>query len=217
MTENFFSLLLFGHIVGGTIGLLCGILIFVLRKGSKSHGNLGKLFIVGMLSAGFTSLLMAVIHPNTFLFMVGVFTIYLVGTGARFIFTKSPSANQAIDRFLQLGMIASGLALIYQGFREIITGNSFGSVFIVFASIGLVMVWQDFQTGKKEIQDKKAYIRLHLQRLGGGFIASMTAFLVVNVRELPEWFPLWALWLFPTLLLSPLISFWSKKYKSPSA
>lgn len=214
MYEHFFNILLFLHILGGSIGLFCGILVFLLKKGTQSHGNLGKLFIVGMLLAGITSQVMALIHPNTFLFMVGVFTIYLVGTGARAILTKSPRSNHSIDRFLQFGMVLAGLVLIFLGTSGVLKGNNFGIVYIVFASIGLAMAVQDIRSSSKQNQDKKAYLRKHLQRLGGGFIASATAFLVVNLRELPDWFPLWALWLLPTLLISPLISFWSKKYKT---
>jgi hypothetical protein len=215
MTENFFNILLFLHIVGGSIGLLCGILVFILKKGTQSHGNLGKLFIFGMLLAGVTAQVMALIHPNTFLFMVGVFTIYLVGTGARAIFTKSSRSVHSIDRFLQFGMVLAGLGLIYLGTAGLMDGNNFGIVYIVFGGIGLLMTLQDIRNASKH-HDKKAYLRKHLQRLGGGFIASMTAFLVVNVRELPEGFPTWTLWLLPTLVISPLISFWSTKHKSPT-
>lgn len=212
MIESLFNVLLGLHILGGTVGLICGTLIFSLQKGSKTHRILGKLFIPGMLLAGFTSLFMAIIHPNTFLFMVGIFTIYLVGTGARAISSKSPLANHALDRLLQLGMVVSGLSLGYLGTVGVINGNNFGIVYIVFALIGLLMVMQDFRNSKSQNPSKKTYLSLHLQRLGGGFIASTTAFLVVNFTELPDWLPVWVLWLLPTLLISPLISHYSKKY-----
>jgi uncharacterized membrane protein len=213
MNETFFNILLALHILGGTVGLVCGILIFILGKGTRLHAILGKMFIPGMLLAGITSLIMAIMHPNSFLFMVGVFTVYLVGTGARTISSKNPNADQPLDRILQLGMVCSGLSLGYLGTVGVLNGNNFGIVYLVFASIGLLMVMQDFRYSRRQKLDKKAYLRKHLQRLGGGFIASSTAFLVVNLRELPDWFPVWALWLLPTLLISPLISFHSKKYK----
>lgn len=212
MSETFFNILLALHIIGGTVGLICGILVFSLKKGTRPHTVLGKIFIPGMLLAGFSSLLLAVLHPNTFLFMVGVFTVYMVGTGARAISSKSPLTNQPIDRMLQLGMVCSGLSLGYLGTVGVFDGNYFGIVYVVFATIGLLMVMQDFNGSKSNPTDKKAHIRKHLQRLGGGFIASATAFLVVNLRELPEWLPVWLLWLLPTLLISPLISYHSKKY-----
>lgn len=211
MSENFFRIFLFTHILGGSIGLLTGLLVFILKKGTKIHGNLGQLFILGMLLTGVTALVMALIRPNSFLFMVGVFTIYLVGSGARTIYTKSFRSQHSIDRFLQFGMVIAGLSLIFLGIKRLLNQDLFGIVFVVFAGIGLLMALQDIRS-RATTQDSKAYIRKHLQRLGGGFIASATAFLVVNFRDLPDWLPVWALWLLPTLLISPLISYYSKKH-----
>jgi uncharacterized membrane protein len=216
MSDTFFKIFIFIHIVGGTLGLISGILIFSLPKGTQRHKILGKLFIAGMLTAGISSQVLAYIHPNSFLFMVGIFTIYMVGTGARSIATKDPASRSAIDRFLQAGMVLSGLALAYLGIEGLLGGNSFGIVYVVFAGIGLIMVSADLRPAKKIPKDKNAYLRKHFQRLGGGFIASMTAFLVVNIRELPEWLPLWTLWLLPTVLISPLLVQWSNKYKPVS-
>jgi uncharacterized membrane protein len=211
MSDTYFNLLLFLHILGGSIGLVCGLLIFILKKGTRRHANLGKLFIVGMLLTGISSQLMAVIHPNSFLFLVGVFTLYQVGTGARAIYTKSYRAHHSIDRFLQFGMVIAGLGLVFLGIKRLLVGDFFGIVFVVFAGIGLLMALQDLRSTATP-HNKKAYLRKHLQRLGGGFIASATAFLVVNIRELPDWLPVWALWLLPTILISPLIFYYSKKH-----
>lgn len=212
MFEDFFKILLFLHILGGSIGLLTGLLVFLLKKGTKVHGNLGKLFILGMLITGITSQIMAVLHPSAFLFMVGVFTIYQVGSGARAIYSKNFRANHSLDRFLQFGMIIAGLGLIFLGTGRLLDGDLFGIVFVVFAGIGMMMALQDLRSTSTK-HDKKAYIRKHLQRLGGGFIASTTAFLVVNLRNLPDWLPIWVLWLLPTLLISPLIFSYSKKHE----
>lgn len=210
MNGIFFNSLLFLHILGGSTGLICGLLVFILKKGTHRHANLGKVFILGMLLTGITSQLMAVIHPNSFLFMVGVFTLYQVSTGARAIYTKSYRAHHSIDRFLQFGMVIAGLSLIYLGIKKLWVGDLFGIVFVVFAGIGLLMAFQDIRSTAIP-HDKKAYIRKHLQRLGGGFIASATAFLVVNLRDLPDWLPAWTLWLLPTILISPLIFYYSRR------
>jgi hypothetical protein len=41
----------------------------------------------------------------------------------------------------------------------------------------------------------------------GAYIASLTAFLVVNVKILPSLI----VWLLPTMVITPLIFIWSKK------
>jgi len=50
----------------------------------------------------------------------------------------------------------------------------------------------------------------HLQRMIGAYIASLTAFLVVNNTILPGVIA----WLLPSVLLVPFIMAWSKKYKT---
>jgi hypothetical protein len=54
-------------------------------------------------------------------------------------------------------------------------------------------------------------IQLHLQRMLGALIASISAFLVVNYRWFPEELPAPILWLFPTFVLTPILVFWSRR------
>jgi len=77
----------------------------------------------------------------------------------------------------------------------------------------MAMLMHDLKKIGKPEPDKLAYIRIHIQRLLGAFIASFTAFLVVNLEYLPDFIPGWTYWLLPTLLITPLISYWVRKYK----
>jgi uncharacterized membrane protein YbaN (DUF454 family) len=47
----------------------------------------------------------------------------------------------------------------------------------------------------------------------GAFIASATAFLVVNAKYFPDIIPGFVYWLLPTIIFTPLIVKWSKKYQ----
>src|SRR5688500_12009560 len=80
-----FKILLGIHIVSGTIALLLGPVNLIRRKGDKLHKSVGKIFAYCMYGAGLTSLILATIHPNQFLFIIGVFTLYLTLTGYRSI------------------------------------------------------------------------------------------------------------------------------------
>src|SRR5688572_28074925 len=82
------------HIIGGSLGLLTGTINLVRRKGDKNHKITGKVFSYAMLTAGVSSFVLSIIHPNYFLFMVGVFTVYLVGTGYRFLYLKMLGSTQ---------------------------------------------------------------------------------------------------------------------------
>src|SRR6187549_2946436 len=89
-----FKTFLILHIIGGSVGLFTGTINLVRRKGDNKHKLTGKIFAIGMLTAGFSSLALSILHPNYFLFMVGAFTIYLVGTGSRYVHLKMLGRDQ---------------------------------------------------------------------------------------------------------------------------
>lgn len=172
------------------------------------------LFVFGMMTAGISSVALAIMHPNPFLFMIGVFTLYMTGTGVRFIKSKLSNPSPILfDRILQVGMGISGVILIGWGAKLLVTGNMFGVVLITFGGIGMAMLVHDLKIIRKPEPDKLANIRIHIQRLLDAFIASFTAFLVVNLEYLPDFIPGWMYWFLPTLLITPLISYWVRKYK----
>ena len=47
----------------------------------------------------------------------------------------------------------------------------------------------------------------------GAFIAALTAFLVVNANYLPEQSPEILYWLLPTIVFTPLIIIWRRKFE----
>jgi uncharacterized membrane protein len=204
------------HITGGTVGLFTGTINLVRKKGDKKHKLTGKIFTYAMLTAGFSSFALSIIHPNYFLFMVGVFTIYLVGTGNRYIYLKLLGSYQrptVIDWTITLGMLLAGLLFIALGIKNLITHNNFGIVFIVFGGLGLFFVKTDFDNYRGKLKTKNYWLLAHLQRMTGGYIAATTAFLVVNAQYSPIVLPSVVVWLLPTVILTPLIISWSKKYK----
>ena len=54
----------------GSIGLLSGSYNLLRKKGGSIHVKVGKLFVISMLIIGSTALLMALLKPNMFLFIV---------------------------------------------------------------------------------------------------------------------------------------------------
>jgi hypothetical protein len=69
------------------------------------------------------------------------------------------------------------------------------------------MARKDIALYKGNIKNKNYWLLIHIQRMVGSYIAALTAFLVVNNTYLP---PLMA-WLMPTIIMTPLIFYWSKK------
>lgn len=214
--EIIFRIFLTIHIAGGAVGLLSGIVNMIAQKGDSRHKIVGKVFSVSMLTAGLSSLVLSAIHPNLFLFMVGVFTVYMVATGNRYLHLKMLNHHQKpqrIDWFLTIAMLLSGVLFVSLGTLNLVKSNTFGLVFITFGIIGLLFVRNDFANYRGKSQISNYWLLQHIQRMTGAFIASTTAFLVVNARYFPEYIPSFIFWILPTLIFTPLIIKWSKKYE----
>lgn len=208
--KTLFNIFLALHIIGGAVGLFSGTINIIRKKGDKKHKLAGKFFLYGMLLAGFSALLISVMHPNYFLFIVGVFTIYMTGTGERYLFLKKLLSGQKpilIDWIHTGSMLLFGLAFIVFGIKLFLQQEKFGIVFVVFGFISLRFVYTDWQNYTGKAKKKNYWLLSHLQRMTGAYIASITAFLVVN-KILPGII----VWLLPTLILTPLITIWTRKY-----
>jgi uncharacterized membrane protein len=210
------KLLLIVHVLLGSIGLLVGSIIIFLKKGDAVHRKLGKVFSYAMLLSGVSALVLATIHPNQFLFAIGIFTIYLIGTGHRLIYLRLLGDTTAkpswVDWTLSLLMLTFGALLVcYGSYNLVSSGNLFSIALVFFGLIGLSGVWQDYKYYKGIEKSKMYWLKTHIARMTGGYIAASTAFLVNNVELLPS-IPSLFYWLLPTVLLVPLIIKWQRKY-----
>ena len=210
-----FKVFLAIHIMGGLLGLSTGIWIMIGKKGNKRHRKLGKVFSVAMMATGLSSLVLSVLHPSQFMFMVGVFTVYMVGTGNRYLKLKLLNKHQKpkmIDWILSGIMLLSGLLFLLLGIRNLMYSNYFGFVFLLFGFLGLQYVRNDYRNYQGKAKALNYWLSEHIQRMTGAFIASSTAFLVVNAKYLPEFIPIMVYWLLPTFILTPLIIKWTNQY-----
>lgn len=214
--ERIYEILLAVHIVAGFTGLLSGVLNMSMKKGGKTHQMVGKCFVAGMMTSSITALIMASIKTNYFLFVVGVFTIYLVGTGHRYIYLKMLGKSEKpkiIDWVLTVGMFLMGIAFIVLGTILLKNNNSFGVVPIVFAFVGFSGVREDVLNYLGRAKTKQFWLKTHISRMSGGFIAASTAFLAVNSQKIPFEVPSFVFWLLPTILITPLIIKWQRKLR----
>lgn len=207
-----FKTFLILHIVAGTIGLLTGTVNIIGKKGGKNHRIVGQLFLYSMLTVSASAFVLSVLHPNYFLFIVAVFTLYMVASGTRYLELKNLSKGQkpaTIDWLLTYFMLSFGALFILFGTYHLIHKNSFGAVFIVFGVIGLRMVRSDFKNFRGKGSAANVWLIAHIQRMIGAYVAALTAFLVVNNKVIPAYIA----WLLPTVIFVPLIVIWVRKYK----
>jgi len=210
-----FKIILILHILGGATGLFTGTINISRHKGDKVHRLIGSVFMYAMLTAGFSALVLSALHPNFFLFIVGVFTLYMTATGRRFLFFKKHSDQkiQAIDWFLTITMLTASIVFIVLGALKLFKGNTFGIALIIFGILGIRFTRTDITNYRGKSKIKNYWLTGHLQRMTGSYIAALTAFLVVNEDFIPDIFPAFLAWLLPTIVLVPLIIIWTRKYK----
>ena len=213
-----FKIILTLHIIGGSFGLIAGTINLIRQKGNNNHKIVGQVFTYSMLTAGISSLALAALHPNYFLFIVGVFTVYLVVTGKRCLSWKIPNKRvQILDWAITISMLIVSVFFVGLGARDVIAGKNFGIVLIVFGVLGFRFVRTDFNNYSTKAKTKNYWLLVHLQRMIGAYIAAITAFLVVNAKYSPVALPSMVFWLLPTIILTPLIISWSRKYSEARA
>jgi len=208
-----FKIILILHILGGAIGLITGSINISRPKGDKTHKQVGSVFMVAMLTAGFSSLVLSVLHPNFFLFVVGVFTIYLTATGRRSLYFKQTQKTpQVIDWILTITMLLASIVFIGLGVIKLLKGNTFSIALIVFGVLGIRFSRTDIINYRGKSKLKNHWLTGHLQRMIGSYIAALTAFLVVNGNYIPDIFPAFLVWILPTIVLLPFIIRWTRKF-----
>lgn len=214
--DNLFSLFLILHITTGSIGLITGTAVIIAEKGKNLHKFLGKVFYLSMLSAGFSALALSVIKSNNFLLILGVFTIYLVWGGNSYLYYSKHKLNgpRKVDLALFFLMLISIIIFIVLGILLAKKGNTFSIVYFFFSFISIRFLQKDYYFFKDKNRNYNKSISMHLQRMMGGYIASTTAFLAVNVKYIPFEIPEFIWWILPTLVFTPFIIKWSKKYSS---
>ena len=200
------------HISAGALALFVGPGAMVTVKGARWHRIWGKIFVGAMTTVAVTAIPMAVYHPNPFLGMVAVFSFYLAFSGWRMlrrpVSSANPEAKPALlasawgDVALCALAILGSLALFASGAQNLMAQNSFGAVPLVFGIIGMSLAIADTREIFRPQRTTQKRIGAHIGRMGGAYIATVTAFLVVNVHFLP----MVVVWLLPTLIGVPFIT-----------
>ena len=204
------GILLSIHILAGTIALLCAALAVSSEKGKKFHVLSGRTYFWCMVGIFLTAIPMSIINSNTFLFLIAIFSFYLAFAGMRFAKNRKGIAT-TIDFIAVSLMILSGLGMWALAITYFISDNSQYITLLVFGFIALALGYGDYRSHKNKAVIGKERIARHLTNMMAGTIAVITAILVVNVNIEPIW--IW--WVLPTVVITPIISYWNKKTLSP--
>jgi hypothetical protein len=204
------------HIIGGFTALISGFIASITQKGKSRHRGSGKAYFWGMTAVFITAVALGILKEAWFLFMIGFFSYYLVVRGYRILYLKGLGRGQkatTLDWAISATALLFGLALI--GWSLLAAPKGFGPVPLVFGLISVILALKDAQLFTKGPKEKSHWLFGHIAGMGGGYIATWTAFLVTNVHFLPPVL----VWLAPTLIGSICIGLTIRKYKKgvPSA
>ncbi len=216
MTSNIvFNILLTLHIVGGSIALLAGYGALVVKRGGPRHRLLGKIYVGGMVTVVLTGFPMSILHPNPFLFGIVLFSGYFVFSGwTAAAYRKGETL--LLERAAAVGLTLLSLSVIIylvlaQGDSSpfLTTGRTTG---LVFALIGVVVAGRDSLVLRSGPLLGKDRIIKHLISMCAALISTTTAVAVTVLGAFPQ-IPELVLWIGPTLVLSPVISYWARQVK----
>ncbi len=214
--EPIIKIFIYIHAIFGGLGLISGITSIIAQKGSVLHKKSGTLFSVGMLTSSIISLPIACMpnHENLFLFLIGLFTIYmvLVGNRAPSFKSKSKTAASSVDKILSGSMLLSSILMISYGIYGMIFTISNSILFLFFGGFGVFMTLTDFKFYKTFTQRKNSWLENHIGKMVGAFIASTTAFIVAGIG-----LDTIIAWVTPSIIGTIYIAYWTKKVKPSSA
>jgi uncharacterized membrane protein len=197
-----YSISLFLHIASGMTALFTGLVAMTARKGGTIHRRAGLVFFYAMLLVSASALTIAVPKENLFLVFIAIFALYQNLSGYRAIHNKS-----RVPRWYDWLITAVGGI---NGILMLLTGNI---VLMVFGGISALLASGDVYLYAKVVRGvtigKKEWLRQHIGMMTGTYIATSTAFLVVNIKEFD---PYWVPWLLPTAIGVPFLSYMSRKH-----
>lgn len=186
--------LLFLHASAGAAALILGGIAIGARKGGAAHTRTGNGYFWAMLVVAFTALWLSAYKSNWFLLAVGLFSLY--GTiGGKLILQKTATARlQQQWRWLAFTGLAVGGIMLGVSCWLYYRGSGMAVVLLVFGVIQSIQAYQDWRYSQ-DFEPKQRILQ-HISKMGATYIATVTAFLVVNIHFLPPVL----VWLAPTVV-----------------
>ena len=214
------STMLIIHIISGFLALACGSIAIAIKKGKGIHVRVGQIYFWSMIFVAVTAFYLSIVNVIPFLFLIAILSFYLTWTGYKAIHWKNQSLSKPIFWFdtvvshlvALFGIVMIILPLLtWFGIHVNPVISSLRIVLFVFGIGTTIFAVEDLILFyRKNPSSKFLWMYTHIGRMLGAYIATLTAFLVVNGEFFPS--PLIA-WLGPTIIGTPLIFYWINKYR----
>jgi hypothetical protein len=211
--ETLIAALRWIHIAAGTLALFVAPAAMLTVKGGRAHRRWGTIYFWSMAVVATTAVALSLWRPQIFLTLLAAFSFYLAFSGYRALWRKRPAAGQgprAIDWAAALLTFGVSGALVVLGVvRPGPSWARLGVVPVVFGALGMVLAGLDIRKFVRPPADAHAWWYAHMAGMLGSYIATVSAFSVVNFAFLPPA----VRWLWPTAIGTPLITVWITYYK----
>jgi uncharacterized membrane protein len=206
-TETLIRWGIYMHAGLGGLALLSGGIALVAAKGKSLHRGAGKLFYYAMLISACLALVIALSpgHKNPFLFSIGLFSSYFLITGYRSLRLKGSVDRLVADKIYAFLMVLIGMGMMLY---PLLLEGKINIVLLVFGAFGVISGFRDLWRFRQPELLKESWLRAHLGKMTGGYIAAVSAFLVVN-QVLPG---LWN-WFAPSIVGSVFIAYWMRRVR----
>lgn len=190
--KTFFIIL---HVAVGFLALAIGLVPMFSKKGSRLHNITGLVYYWSMVIVAASAVALVLVSPVTdgrlFLTGIAVFSFYLCFTGKRSLKQRGNEPVRWFDWSVSGAMALAAVAMVVYGFYHLIalwTKGQFESIGILFLAFGVFSgtnARYDFQKylypGKSKYGNREWFF-IHIERMGGSYIATFTAFALVNIR-----------------------------------
>lgn len=210
---SLFKVFLFAHIASGGTALFTGLISMISAKGGRIHRLAGKIFFWGMGGVFATAVYMSIAKGNWFLFCVGFFSFYLTCSGYLVLKTKAAKVFDTIKPVYWIVCLfgfLSGVVMLGLSTGLFIRQSMFGTVPLIFGFISSGLSFLDYRILVNQVETKQVWLKSHALRMAGAFVATLTAFIVVNIQIEQQWI----LWLLPTVLIIPATRKMIDKFQS---
>jgi uncharacterized membrane protein len=201
------------HIVAGMVALFVAPAAMLTVKGGRAHRRWGKLYFWSMAVVALTAVILALRQPTVFLALLALFSFYMAYSGYRALYRKRPAQGEqatTADWVAAIITLGASTAMIVLGLATPVTVQArLGVVPLVFGALGVVLAGNDLRRFVRPPADPNAWWFNHMGGMLGSYIATVSAFSVVNFTFLP----VAVRWLWPTAAGVPAIVMWITYYR----
>lgn len=206
------TLLLFLHLIGGTVAMAAGLVALSAVKGATVHRMTGTIFVYAMLSMSLSGVLMVVrgqtvSSANLF---AGLLITYLVVTAVTTVIRRSVRVRW-LERGAMLAVLVAGVVSVVSAIGILAVGHAsrrgLASVLAIFGTVALPAGMGDLRMIRAGGLSGARRLKRHLWRMCLALFIATTSFFLGAGRRIPESLHIRTFRLIPLAVLMTMV-FW---------